>query len=208
MFQSFHVSQKSNKKILALALDILETQISKQKQDSQNVTRQNAIVFDIDGTAIYNNISGGHRQNGNLFSLYQYALKNNVCIFFLTARPDSFENREFTVNDLKKSGYIEKSKTEDGYVQLIMRPESDITRDPFNYSVYKCARRMEINTTHNLLMSVGDTLLDMTVCVGNEYTPLNPHHAIVKNLDRNLAYVLVLQNAVPRINIKLKEEKK
>lgn len=197
MFQSFHVSQKSNKKILALALDILESQISQPNL----VKKPNAIVFDIDGTAIYNNVLGGHRQNGNLFSLYQYALKHNVAIFFLTARPDTVENREYTVNDLKKSGYTD-------YVQLIMRPESDITRDPFNYSVYKCARRMEINTTHNLLMSVGDTLLDMTVCVGQEYTPLNPHHSIVKNLDRNMAYVLVLQNAVPRINIKLKEEKK
>ena len=176
------VIERSNKKILEIAQQILEKLMRGRNDNSQ---KQKALCFDIDGTAVYNKRDDTHRRNQHVFTIYDWARRHNIAVFFLTARPDTPENREFTIGDLARSGYTM-------YTELIMRPEKDLQANGDNYQ---------------LLMSFGDTLLDMTVVNGPSNTPVNNAHRFVGNVNPDCAYLLVLPGSVPVLNIKLKAEK-
>lgn len=186
---------RSNKQILKISHDVLDAMVKRASKTDRHL----AIVFDIDGTAIYNNKKNSHRQNDCLFKIYQWALRNDIAVFFLTARPDTPDNRNYTVNDLANSGY-------NSYKALRMRPTEDLRRNGNNYSAYKAAERVKINQNYNLLMSFGDTLLDMTVLRGRDLRPINDSHDFISSLNPRQAYLLVLPNSVPLVNIKLKAE--
>ena len=191
------VIERSNKKILEIAQQILEKLMRGRNDNSQ---KQRALCFDIDGTAVYNKRDDTHRRNQHVFTIYDWARRHNIAVFFLTARPDTPENREFTIGDLARSGYTM-------YTELIMRPEKDLQANGENYSMYKAAQRVRINRNYQLLMSFGDTLLDMTVVYGPSNTPVNNAHRFVGNVNPDCAYLLVLPGSVPVLNIKLKAEK-
>ena len=190
---------RSNKKILQISLEVLDSMLRRNGAVSAETRRNPAVVFDIDGTAIYNNKRNSHRQNDCLFRIYQWAREHGVAVFFLTARPDTPENREYTEHDLASSGYT-------SYEALRMRPMADVRRNGNNYSGYKAAERIKINQKKNLMMSFGDTLLDMTVLRSKDLLPVNEAHQFLKNLNPRQAYLLVLPNSIPLVNIKLKAE--
>jgi predicted secreted acid phosphatase len=206
------VAQSStNKYILQVALGVLKERVIAERAQSngkgkgrgRGAVKPLAIVFDIDGTAIYNHsASEGHRRNPDLYAIYQYAIENNILVFFLTARPDTATNRAYTIEDLRKSGY-----TPGTYHQLIMRPNRETHH---NYSAYKYKKREDIAQVFNLLMSVGDTKYDMVQWItagANQRVANQAAHGIVEQLKPNFAYVLVLPETTPSINVKLKEER-
>lgn len=191
--------QKSNKKILNTAFEILQRIV--KKNNCPRNKRKFAIILDIDGTCVYNTVNDGHRVNKDVYQIYRWALENCVAVFFLTARPDTPKNRNYTLNDLAKSSYTT-------YEGLIMRPESDERKNGSNYSAYKAAERAKINRHYEVIMNCGDTFQDMTVLVSTEpVVPLNKMHAFLGELSHEKSYILMLTNAVPMINIKLKTEK-
>ena len=196
---------KTNKYILQVALGVLKERVGAERAAERASGRGRpafkplAVVFDIDGTAIYNHTANeGHRRNPDLYAIYDYAIRNNIDVFFLTARPDSQGNRDFTVNDLAKSGYLPGT-----YRALIMRPPRETSA---NYSPYKYRKRQEIAGLYNLLMSVGDTKYDMVEWTPSGRVKNQISHGIVEQLKPGNAYVLVLPDTVPSINIKLREE--
>ena len=180
----------TNKYILQVALGVLKERVAAERSQSagkgkgrgRGAQKPLAIVFDIDGTAIYNHsATDGHRRNPDLYAIYQYALENNILVFFLTARPDTPSNREYTVEDLRKSGYMPGT-----YHELIMRPNRETGH---NYSAYKYKKRGDIAQVFNLLMSVGDTKYDMvqwTSSGANQRVANQAAHGIVEFYIRRL----------------------
>ena len=156
-----------------------------------------AVIFDIDGTAIYNTTSAPSRPNRTLRRLYMKLLERNVAIVFLTARPDNPHNREFTERELVANGFPR-------YEELIMRPREDIERNGLsNYSLYKGQMRRQVARSYRLLMSMGDTRLDMTEWT-REGLVRNAHsHGVVAALLSERAYILILAQSTPVLHVKL-----
>ena len=193
------MSHKKSKQILKNAFEILQ-EILRKKTSKKPC----AIITDIDGTAIKNEKSGNCHCNRPMLKICEWAMDHNVEVFFVTARPDEPNNRALTLNDLARCGfYVKKPQT-----HLRMRPPADLRRNRDNYSAYKASTRIDIARTHDVLMSFGDTVFDMTVVYDTErgIVALNTQHSFVTNLKQDRAYLLVLDCGVPAINVKLKAE--
>ena len=67
------------------------------------------VVFDIDGTLLFNHesykLTYGAKVNPGIKELYDKALALGIPVYFITARPDSKENREETLKQLGAIGY-------------------------------------------------------------------------------------------------------
>jgi predicted secreted acid phosphatase len=200
----------SNSKALEAGLDVLKG-LSSQLRGNP---RLNAIVLDIDGTALYN--CGGRppmgqaslrkeycRRNPGLHKIYEYAIKQGIAVFFVTARPDDRrgENRAITEQELRAGGFAQ-------FQQLIMRNERNLTENGSDYSRYKAQARRTIARDYNLLLNIGDSHADM-VPFPKEGRParLTAAQTQVLQCKVDRAYILVFEDQTPNINIKLKNEK-
>jgi predicted secreted acid phosphatase len=201
------VSQGLKKKqALLFGFELLQKLVERHRRKPNKANgKELAVVFDIDGTAIFNYNSKGvqlHKRNATLYLIYNWCLENNVLVFFLTARPDFPENRESTVRDLTKSGYYHRD-----YEDLIMRPMHDYYTRGSNYSNYKASERTRLARFFKLLLNVGDTLLDMAPLKTSSGEPIAVELVdLFSSIDPKRSYIMILPKSVPHLNIKLNNE--
>ena len=113
------------------------------------MSSQPAVVLDIDGTVIYN-APGGQASKCVLHfkSLVEACNKADVEVFFVTARPDTIDNRAHTERQLQRCGLR--------YKRLYMRPPRQ------EYGRYKFRAREAIaEAGYTVLLSIGDQFADV-----------------------------------------------
>lgn len=129
-----------------------------------------AIILDIDETALSNyqdferlhftrNVSaltaalmlGGAQAVPPVLSLYQYAIKNKVRVFFISERPSTPEITAVTVQNLKSAGYTD-------WEELILMP-LDKTQSVATFKTN--ARRHIAAQGYAILMNIGDNENDI-----------------------------------------------
>jgi predicted secreted acid phosphatase len=125
-------------------------QLAKQKGIYQIDNRDKKInnyvaIFDIDDT-IFNTKT--NKLIDSIHELYQYALKNNVYVIFITARDGSGINKDLSIQQLKSLGL--------SYDLLYFRPPY---MDVKKYKKY--ARKNVIDTGYKPLFSIGDMNWDI-----------------------------------------------
>jgi len=125
-------------------------QLAKQKGIYQIDNRDKKInnyvaIFDIDDT-IFNTKT--NKLIDSIHELYQYALKNNVYVIFITARDGSGINKDLSIQQLKSLGL--------SYDLLYSRPPY---MDVKKYKKY--ARKNVIDTGYKPLFSIGDMNWDI-----------------------------------------------
>ena len=115
--------------------------------------QKECIVFDIDGTVLFNNLTGkgGAEVFPNMcgIQIAMAASSKGVPIYFVTARMDSEQNRKDTERHLQAVGFIpyKKRKGDRGgipYMGLIMRPSKKVPSKFPAISQYKKQARMFI----------------------------------------------------------------
>jgi predicted secreted acid phosphatase len=170
--------------------------------------RSPAIVFDIDATVIYNHHNDNSHKVSEAYNIYKWALEKKIKVFFVTARPDIPEQREFAKNDLSKSGYLENE-----YSGLAMWPDAergsdneDASTHRARLSQYKHNERCKIAENNALLMSFGDSISDLIPMNADERQRSHTEK-FVRSLRDDRAYVLKLRRNMTKYNVKLKTEK-
>ena len=115
--------------------------------DNRNKEIKNhVVIFDIDDT-IYNVINNNIIEP--IFDLYNYAIKNNVYVVFITAREGNQFTIDFTQEQLKSFNIQ--------YDLLYFRPPS--MKDIYLYKKY--ARRNVVESGYTSLFSIGDMEWDI-----------------------------------------------
>jgi predicted secreted acid phosphatase len=107
------------------------------------------VFFDIDDTLLrpYNN----NEPVVPVLDFYKYLVKNNYNIAIITARVNTTDNFNYTINDLKSIGI------ENDYNHLVLRPEN---RDDIK-EYKKEARKKILELGYTPLMSIGDMYWDV-----------------------------------------------
>ena len=85
-----------------------------------------------------------------ILKLYNYARKNNIAIFFITARTEKF--RHVTTESLLKAGYKD-------WAGLYFRPEHDKQQSAVPYKAGK--RREIIRKGYDIVLNIGDQQSDL-----------------------------------------------
>ena len=118
-----------------------------------------AVVFDIDGTILKDDVYSPKNKNDLILDVYNFLLqlqKMNIKIFIVTARPDNILNRRYTEKMLQKLGINYE------YVYMF---DSLIFDD--DVPTYKEMSREDIFIQgYNVLMSLGDNNWDYGVYGG------------------------------------------
>lgn len=134
-------------------------------------TAKLAIVLDVDETALsnYHNLKRIHFSGNaeaytgaymlgdlppieSVLELYQYALDNQVAVFFISNRPNTPEIHSATVMNLKRAGY----HSWDG---VYLRP---LTNDKISIERFKSqARKSIIDKGFNIVLNIGDQPSDI-----------------------------------------------
>ena len=129
--------------------------------------RQHVIVFDIDATVLYNTDDNecGAIPNFKVQPIYDYAEKNGIPIYFVTARIGTPGNREATKRQLKCMGFFT-------YEDLYMRG-ADV-RTASQVAAFKAQSRKDIEqrTGKRVLLNMGDQWSDVMVGSASTYTML------------------------------------
>ena len=109
-----------------------------------------AISLDIDGTVLLN-ASDGHTKCVRHFkNLTQACEKAGVAIFYITARPDTASNRDYTERQLRDCGLNKHVK------MFMMPPRAE-------YSRYKYGSRLKVaQMGYTIILSIGDQFADIT----------------------------------------------
>ena len=116
----------------------------------QHLTDKKCIVLDIDGTCLINGKNGETKCVLHLRTLVDACQKSSISIIFVTARPESLDNREHTERQLQRCGIACHEKL------FMMPPKAE-------YSRYKWrARQQVIEDGYTILLSIGDQWADMT----------------------------------------------
>jgi len=192
---------KSNRRALEQGLVLLKELNEKALEKGKSP----AIVFDIDATVIYNHHNDNSHKVSEAYNIYKWALENKIKVFFVTARPDIPEQREFAKSDLRKSGYLENE-----YSGLSMWDEDSHSVDAetrrAQLSHYKHRERCKIAESHELLMSFGDSISDL-IAMNADERQRSHTEKFVRSLKDDRAYVLKLRRNMTKYNVKLKTEK-
>lgn len=115
--------------------------------------KKECIVFDIDGTVLFNNLTGeGEAEvfpNMCGMQIATAASAKAIPIYFVTARMDSEQNRKDTERHLRAVGFIPYTKRKGAqggipYMGLIMRPSKKVPSKFPAISQYKKQARMFI----------------------------------------------------------------
>ena len=107
------------------------------------------VVFDIDDTLIDD--EGAPIES--VLRIYTMAKTLGLHCAIVTARPETIENRQYTIESLKKIGVID-------WESLYMMPESrEVTVD--SISSYKREARDDIETRHRIIANIGDMWHDL-----------------------------------------------
>lgn len=129
-----------------------------------SASHKSAIVFDIDATILFNTkktkVCDGALPNPLMMDIYHRALKNNIAVYFVTARREYPSNYAWTTKQLKCVGAGR-------YAQLRMRPKSYNTAS--KVSQFKLAARRAImkESNRNIILNMGDQWTDLVSIKNN-----------------------------------------
>jgi hypothetical protein len=143
-----------------------------------------AVVFDIDDTVLL--------YTGQvifpMLQVFREALKHNVHVFFVTARPEDPDNREITEAQLKVNNFV-------GYDKLYMMP-TEMWRAGL-CAKYKAGCREKIASSFRIFLNAGDMAWDLS---------RNPNIVdAVDNLAYDSAYIVSDPEDPAAISVKLPE---
>ena len=142
-------------------------------------TYPRAVVWDIDDTILrspQSKIRPNELVSMAVMQLYQLCLKLGLTVFFVTARPDSPDNRTFTKKQLLKHGFSK-------YEVLLMLPVAEY--DSFisqgrecNFSYFKHRMRSRIaDLGYSLDLVIGDSFYDLLLMPPEfTYAPDDPRN--------------------------------
>ena len=183
-----HTDSK-NKVVLQYALQRLVEIFAEVRAQSKD------IVFDIDGTVIQNSPCGSQRIVIPMaLAIFNWAIRNNIKVYFVTARPHFQENEQRTISELAGLKLVP-------YTELYMRPQrpSDVVSSE-TISQYKEAVRDSITRHSTILMSLGDQVSDLV------NLSKSPFREVLENLDSSKAWYLLIGENNPQNCVKLKDE--
>jgi len=109
-----------------------------------------AVVLDIDGTILVNTADGHAKCVHHMGVLVAACVSAKIAIFFVTARPDTDDNRKHTERQLARCG-VNKHET-----LYMMPPRHEYLRYKFR------ARQDIISKGWNVLLAVGDQFADVS----------------------------------------------
>ena len=165
--------------------DFTPQRVKELKKTLDNIIKHHphkklAVVFDIDDTLIFSKT--GHR-HPYIYQLYQYALQNQLHIFFITARLKNEGNVIYTKNQLEKTGF-------GLYHRLYMLPYHYLVNR--SIGLYKFHTRQFLESQgQTIILNVGDLWTDLLFPIPNA----------LENYKKN-NYVFQVPNKIG-LNIKL-----
>lgn len=154
---------------------------------TRRLAQRPAIVLDIDGTVLRNYDNNVAKCVVGFRYFVEACFRGGIHIFFVTARPDTPSNREWTVNQLKSCGFWQFVVPSRG---LYMRDEGEDT-GPF-----KLESRQDIRKRgYTILLSIGDQFLDLA---GEVPSQLGNHCTLVGTLGDGGSFAIKLPSEFPR----------
>jgi hypothetical protein len=176
--------------------------------------KHNAVVLDIDDTLLTRTSSEGRPYQSVVLDpvkhFIDYVVSLGVVVYFVTARPSTPSNIQFTIQELHKLGV-----TEDKYEALFLMPwQSETSPSIQEVSTFKCAARRFVleQEDRHILLTMGDQWSDV-MCIpappeiGVHYT--NQHKQelqvahFLQSLPDNHHYILKIPHEVAMMVIKL-----
>ncbi|MFJ5999516.1 HAD family acid phosphatase [Streptomyces sp. NPDC092370] len=139
--------QKDCRAVMDQALPYLKQRIAATKPGEKQ-----AIVFDIDNTALETDFGFSYPQPANkpVLEAARYAQERGVALFFVTARPDIIAS--FTQHNLKQTGYQVSG--------LYVRNFIDLFK---NVADYKTAQRVDIERKgYTIIANIGNSDTDLS----------------------------------------------
>ncbi|MGA5142870.1 HAD family acid phosphatase [Streptomyces azureus] len=139
--------QKDCQAVMDQALPYLKQRIAAAKPGEKQ-----AIVFDIDNTALETDFGFSYPQPANkpVLEAARYAQERGVALFFVTARPDIIYS--FTEHNLKQAGYQVSG--------LYVRNFIDLFK---NVAEYKTAQRVDVEKKgYTIIANVGNSATDLS----------------------------------------------
>ncbi|MFJ8592596.1 HAD family acid phosphatase [Streptomyces sp. NPDC093598] len=139
--------QKDCQAVMDQALPYLKQRIAATKPGEKQ-----AIVFDIDNTALETDFGFSYPQPANkpVLEAARYAQERGVALFFVTARPDIIAS--FTQYNLKQSGYQVSGLYVRGFIDLFK-----------NVADYKTAQRVDIERKgYTIIANIGNSATDLS----------------------------------------------
>lgn len=144
------VDAKKCPSIFAVMAPYLRQQLASIKQHKQLPA---ALVFDIDDTAIINDLVDDEDAsviNPQIKQIYDYAKQIGYVVIFVTARPYSSSNHRFTVDELRRHQYT-------GYHSLTLMPDDE----DLDVGVFKTQTRAALSKQFTIVGSFGDQPTDV-----------------------------------------------
>ncbi|MEV3966562.1 HAD family acid phosphatase [Streptomyces sp. NPDC050698] len=139
--------QKDCRAVMDQALPYL-----KQRIAATNPGEKQAVVLDIDNTALETDFGFSYPQPANkpVLEAARYAQDHGVALFFVTARPDIIAS--FTQYNLKQAGYRVSG--------LYVRGFGDVFK---NVADYKTAQRVDIERKgYTIIANIGNSATDLS----------------------------------------------
>ncbi|MEU3889639.1 HAD family acid phosphatase [Streptomyces sp. NPDC029041] len=139
--------QKDCQAVMDQALPYLKQRIAATKPGEKQ-----AIVFDIDNTALETDFGFAYPQPANkpVLEAARYAQERGVALFFVTARPDIIAS--FTQYNLKQTGYQVSG--------LYVRNFIDLFK---NVADYKTAQRIDVEKKgYTIIANIGNSATDLS----------------------------------------------
>ena len=163
-----------------------------------NAIYGDVVVLDIDATVLFQSIqhnnTSGIDPNPHGIEVYMLCIQYNIPVFFVTARVQTQNNIEKTVEHLKSMGL-------DKYTGLYMRP-ADITGWA-QISQFKANVRRQIAQQATILLNVGDMWSDVhethddTILSTLQQQSGNLHVLFMTNLPETAIWALKLAESRP-----------
>lgn len=139
---------------------------------TKHLGMRGVVIFDIDDTLI------NHTEQAIPSIVRLYCAVKNIGLrcAIVTARPETEENRRYTIESLKKSGITD-------WESLYMMPEGrDVTIE--SISAYKREARDDIETRHRIMANIGDMWHDLV------RLPLHHSNRCIESFDDESCCVL------------------
>lgn len=154
----------------------------------RHLVHRPAIVLDIDGTVLRNYDNDVAKCVVGFRPFVQACAGAGIAIFFVTARPDSPSNREWTVQQLKACRLWRFVVPDQG---LYMRKEEEET-GPFKFESRQDIR----GRGYTILLSIGDQFLDLARRIPKG--GLDNHVTWVGSIGDNNSYAIKLPSEFPK----------
>jgi predicted secreted acid phosphatase len=176
--------EREMREVANRARDYLETKYPNKSQNEKI-----AVVFDIDETTLSNwdvmaecgfcaySVQTKLHPDPHgpaivpVLELYNFAKSRGIALFFITGRSE--KQRQLTINNLREVGY-------DGWIDLIMQPDTAPGEKPIPARVFKSRNREAIEKRgYRIVLNIGDQASDLAGCCAERVFKLpNPFYLV------------------------------